>query len=1281
MLYFRFMRRLLTVLCLLLSGFLSAQTDAPNKTDKEGRRTGEWVICMDADTYFLDTCDARTVSYYKVKFRKGVPVGMTRQYDLQGNLMWEGDCTSVAPDTINGVSRGFYANGNIEFEYFKINNISEGPARAFYENGTTKWACNYRNDMPHGVYTEYYENGVLMREGPVEEGRKNGLFTFYRENGTTQRVRTYTLDETTGHAADYDSLGRMLYSCNMKEGNWHGVMTRYDSTGAEAAYYVFFEDSLQQTKDLIMDISFSIMWQDNEGGLEKSLMLEEYFRKAYGEDSPLYPFAVKSVAQFYFMDGNLDEGPKWALKSFELEKKWKDTEEGASGKEWHLLGLMLETFGMNEKALEAFGYAIGKSYVEGIPTDETIEFLLRAAKLQFTMGRRNEGFGLFRELESNCTSHHGLDTLTCATGLMEYAAYLGYDYLYKDALTVLDAYRELAIGTTLYPSWLAETGNVLMTLNRQEEAMQLYTEVLDLPVVDKESAELHSDVAVELARYYLDAGHIAPAERLYLDARKWSAEFAGEDSSQYYDLTSDLAEFYAKVGRYEQAIQWASGATAYYFRVAGDSLSGLDRLLNAQLAQELAINSALALGRYMEYAGLYRDAEDVYLAVLESAEAMGNDTSLLYATALEAVAGSKMNNREYDTAVDMYRQAIGISSTYWPGINVNLTTWRDNLTECLTRMGRYDEAMALADSVLADRMLEYPEGHPMLGASYKRISYLLEARGAYAEAIALYARYLQQNLDRINSNFSVMNAAEQAAFLRTFRFNFDIFSAMVAKHGDQGGGYERLLDMQLTNRAMLLYSSVAARRSFEKHPDEEVRELYRRWLEEKQLLSAEGLTGRISADSLSRLTAHTDSLEKALNLMAGSEVNFVPSVRTRDLHQALAEGEAFVSFIRYPFFSADTISAWHYLALLLSKESDSLLRFDLGREEELATWLQRKESESSDIDYIDRIYSWPEWEEDTAFYQGDKLYAQTWQPMEKALENTHTVYYSVSGLYHAVNLAAVPVSFNRRMMSNRQMVRLSSPMSLLEGKWSWGPDEEMQAVFLGGVDYQADSETIAGAFKGEGRQEAGPVFVAGHVADGVRGDGWDYLPGTLQEVEQLAPSFETASIASGAAASEEFVKQLQGAACPGIWHIATHGFFNKGEEGSDAMFNSGLVLAGGGRTDRSEGEDGILTAAEISYLDMSGAELVVLSACQTGLGSIHDNEGVFGLQRGFTLAGAEHLVMSLWKVGDRETALFMQYLYKHLDDGLALQDAFNKAQTTMSQRYGPYYWAAFVLQH
>ena len=111
----------------------------------------------------------------------------------------------------------------------------------------------------------------------------------------------------------------------------------------------------------------------------------------------------------------------------------------------------------------------------------------------------------------------------------------------------------------------------------------------------------------------------------------------------------------------------------------------------------------------------------------------------------------------------------------------------------------------------------------------------------------------------------------------------------------------------------------------------------------------------------------------------------------------------------------------------------------------------------------------------------------------------------------------------------------------------------------------------------------------------------------------------------------------------------------------------------------SKTEDGILTAEEISELDLSKSSLVVLSACQTGLGDI-SNEGVIGLQRAFKMAGVETIVMSLWEIDDRATADFMGYFYKSLITGHDKRQAFREAQRQLKKKYdNPYYWAAFVM--
>ena len=170
-----------------------------------------------------------------------------------------------------------------------------------------------------------------------------------------------------------------------------------------------------------------------------------------------------------------------------------------------------------------------------------------------------------------------------------------------------------------------------------------------------------------------------------------------------------------------------------------------------------------------------------------------------------------------------------------------------------------------------------------------------------------------------------------------------------------------------------------------------------------------------------------------------------------------------------------------------------------------------------------------------------------------------------------------------------------------------------------------------------------------------------------------------------------------------ILHIATHGFYepegkkksfsdfltsgNKNNKEDLSLSRSGLFLAGAAsaidpvkRKDIPEGvDDGILTAKEISRLDFQGLDLVVLSACQTGLGTI-TGEGVFGLQRGFKKAGAQTIIMSLWKVDDAATKYLMTEFYKNLTDGKTKREAFVEAQDLLRIKYqDPRKWAAFIM--
>ncbi|WP_017939066.1 CHAT domain-containing protein [Zestomonas thermotolerans] len=187
------------------------------------------------------------------------------------------------------------------------------------------------------------------------------------------------------------------------------------------------------------------------------------------------------------------------------------------------------------------------------------------------------------------------------------------------------------------------------------------------------------------------------------------------------------------------------------------------------------------------------------------------------------------------------------------------------------------------------------------------------------------------------------------------------------------------------------------------------------------------------------------------------------------------------------------------------------------------------------------------------------------------------------------------------------------------------------------------------------------------------------LPGTAEEARALAGLLPDALQISGAEATESRIKAVAG---PRILHIATHGFFlgNPQEAGENPMLRSGLVFAGVSQL-RSGQDDGVLTALEASTLDLLGTQLVVLSACDTGVGQVRQGEGVFGLRRAMLQAGAQTVVMSLWQVDDQATRDLMIGYYQQLAKGSARAEALRNAQLALlrdSRTASPYYWAAFL---
>lgn len=334
-------------------------------------------------------------------------------------------------------------------------------------------------------------------------------------------------------------------------------------------------------------------------------------------------------------------------------------------------------------------------------------------------------------------------------------------------------------------------------------------------------------------------------------------------------------------------------------------------------------------------------------------------------------------------------------------------------------------------------------------------------------------------------------------------------------------------------------------------------------------------------------------------------------------------------------------------------------------------------------------------------YSTDDLYRLLWQPLAEYINEGDKVYFSSSGMLHTIALESLHTLDGSCLSDKYNLVRLTSTRELCKEKQT--KSYETGAVY-GGLQYDVEQQRMAevAALNKTELEESHAFALRGED----RGN-WNYLQGTKDEAEHIAGIMQQANIGcnlfEGDLGSEESFKALSGGSTD-IIHLATHGYFLENEKADmndfmkslsplarqktdsiiDPLLRSGLILSGGNRAwlgkEVPEGiEDGVLTALEISTMNLSGTDMVVMSACETGLGDI-TSDGVFGLQRAFKMAGVQTLVMSLWKVDDNATSLMMQTFYEHLLSGMSKREAFNLAQAAVRTKYPePYYWAGFVM--
>lgn len=337
------------------------------------------------------------------------------------------------------------------------------------------------------------------------------------------------------------------------------------------------------------------------------------------------------------------------------------------------------------------------------------------------------------------------------------------------------------------------------------------------------------------------------------------------------------------------------------------------------------------------------------------------------------------------------------------------------------------------------------------------------------------------------------------------------------------------------------------------------------------------------------------------------------------------------------------------------------------------------------------------------YYSGrtaECIYSLLWKPLKEHVPEGATVYYVPTQFLFQIAPESIPVGDGTLLGDHYHFIRLSSAREIV------GYDSEIRytmsggnakAVLYGGLEYSLDSDTMTR----EAKKHEVPRMLAFRGEDErVRGDSLFYdLPGSKVEIDAIGRELKPARFSiiaySGREGTEESFLSMSGDA-PHILHLATHGFFYTPDAAqqidylrgyTDAMSLSGIVLAGGNAAwlgqELPEGVlGGIVTAAHIAQMDLSGTEMVVLSACYSGKGEATP-EGLYGLQRAFKKAGVNTIVMSLWAESDVVGPEFMTFFYKNLvgNSKWDKRRAFDAAKNAIRKKYPdtPSYWAGFVM--
>lgn len=707
--------------------------------------------------------------------------------------------------------------------------------------------------------------------------------------------------------------------------------------------------------------------------------------------------------------------------------------------------------------------------------------------------------------------------------------------------------------------------------------------------------------------------------------------------------------------------------------------------------------------RYYQGAGMYMEAAECFERMIPL---VSSPSSLMqvYMQAMycHANAGNTVRFDEYLDKIELLASDPDITAQVMAGARLHEAL-------CLLLLQRYDEALAAIDLV-------GPE-EPYAQSYYIYKGNILGNAKRYEEALDAYQTYSQMCLEMYGAeSLKYAKSLQYLAHVEGFLGKRESGSAHLTEalrlietivrrdipyvSSDMLEGYWSEISSGISHMAGYSAASgiyqgeltvaayeglvlskgilLASERSFTNYVmssgDPQLQELYRETVELRDRMEYLKRSYTLNKEEILSLQPELASMEARLAQYGPqfSEYTGYLSVRYDDLRGALKDGEVVIDFVDHETEDKGR----RYLAFVYRKDWEAPKIIPICSQDELDAY---------DISGMrpDVLYG---------VKRSSELLDLIWKPLEKHLHKGDVVYIIPSGDLHLISFDSFQTRKGVLLGDRYDIVRLSTARELLNGSDS--VSDVRSAVLYGGLQYDlTDAERSAQSQKYRGRfgREAS-------LSRGRRGETFAFLPMTRDEVLSVEGMLREAGISDvtcyvGAEGTEESFLSL-GHPSPDILHVATHGFYYSPEDASwvpglsgykNAMRLSGLVFAGGnaewqGLEVPANSLGGILSADDIAGCDLSGTDLVFLTACDTGKGRVA-SDGVYGIQRAFKKAGVQTMILNLWSVDDAAAKEFVDFFYSsYASNGWDKRAAFKYAKAQMRAKYrSPYYWAGYVM--